>query len=117
MKPGAVACGGDMIERPLCHAPIRVELPCRLQNCRPATVDHPIGALGIPAIEVDAQPTTYPRPVGRDVQPGACGAGHLRLQVDLSTFGGWLVARRGTVDLNPRPIPLKLLNGNADKKQ
>ena len=36
-----------------------------------------------PAIEVDAQPTTNPRPVGRDVQPGACGAGHLRLLVDI----------------------------------
>ena len=83
MKPGAVARGGDMIERPLCHAPIRVELPCRLQNSRPATVDHPIGALGIPAIEVDAQPTTYPRPVGRDVQPGACSAGRLRLLIDI----------------------------------
>ena len=63
MKPGAVARGRDMIERPLCHAPIRVELPCRLQNCRPATVDHPIGALGIPAIEIDAEPTTYPRAI------------------------------------------------------
>jgi len=53
--PAAVARGGDMIEWPLCHAPIRVELPCRLQNCRPAAVDHPVGAPGIPAIEVDPQ--------------------------------------------------------------
>ena len=57
MEPCAVTRGGDMIERPLCHAAIRVELPCRLQNCRPATVDRPVGPLGIPAIEVDAQPT------------------------------------------------------------
>ena len=79
MKPGAVARGGDMIERPLRRAPIGVELPCRLQDCRPAAVDRPVRTLGIPAVEVDAQPTAYPRPVGRDVQPGACGAGYLRL--------------------------------------
>ena len=83
MKPGAVARGGYMIERPLCHAAIRVELPCRFQNRRAATVDHTVAALGIPAIEIDAQPTAYPRPVGRNVQPGACCAGDLRLLVDI----------------------------------
>ena len=53
MKPGAVARGGNMIERPLCHATIFVELPRRLQNGRPTAVDRPLGAFGIPTVEVD----------------------------------------------------------------
>ena len=58
MKSGAVARGGDVIEGPLRHAPVSVELPRRLQNCRPATVNCTIGTLRVPAIEVDAKPAT-----------------------------------------------------------
>jgi hypothetical protein len=57
MEPGAVARGSNMIERPLTPASIFVELPRRLQNGCPAAVDRPVGALGVPTIEVDAQPT------------------------------------------------------------
>jgi hypothetical protein len=56
MEPGAVARGGNMIERPLTRASIFVELPRRLQNGCPAAVNSPVGALGVPTIKVDAQP-------------------------------------------------------------
>jgi hypothetical protein len=67
----------------------REQLHCDL-SCTPP------GPLGFPAIEVDAQPTTYPRPVGRDVQPSACGAGHFGLLVDIDRCEDAGLAQRQT---------------------
>ena len=124
MKPGAVTRGGDMIERPLCHAPIGVELPCRLQNCRAATVDRPIGTLGIPAIEVDAPLTNLsldsagalrPPPAdepglvgwyGGGTTPGSVGTAITAGHVDLRTgrpgvfYGLGALAKGNTIEID-----------------
>ncbi len=57
--------------------------PRLAEDCRPAAVDCPVGALGVTAVEVDAEPPAQPCAVRGDVQARSRGARRARLLEDV----------------------------------
>ena len=83
VEAGVVVGRRVVVERLAGDGAVLPDHPRLPEDRRPAAVDCPMRALGVPAVEVDAQPPRQPRGVRGDVQPRSRRARRARLLEDV----------------------------------